>query len=284
MKCTADQSHPSETVEHEIAGTAAKLRNKIETLIGNSAQNFIFKEGPLLKMMRVGGWILLDGVDSAPHEVERLMLFLEEEPTLSFYEGVRPLLSFRKDSSPPVIEGGDGVQEELIEISESFQVFITCRDSRKLSPVLRSRCFCVHVEAAGNENSLQELGNCILSRSGNTSSHGLPLSLALAQVHNSMKPDSRLGTSDKALHFSQDTFSPHRIGNCARGFGNDSLTATSISYGFRMSFASCFREDQDRSSSVTKGRDRRRMSRAKQFKQCRVAWRVSSRWSSPATV
>lgn len=43
-------------------------------------------------MMRSGGWILLDGVESAPHEVERLMSLLEEQPTLAIYEGVKPLI------------------------------------------------------------------------------------------------------------------------------------------------------------------------------------------------
>jgi hypothetical protein len=192
------------------------------------------------------------------------MSLLEEEPTLSIYEGVRPLHFFRKGSPRSVIEGCDGMQEELIEIAPSFQVFITCRDPRKLSPALRSRCFCVHIEAAGNENSLQELGYCILSRSGNTSPHALPLSLALAQIHDSTKPDSRPGEHDKALLFSQDTFCPHRIVNCARGFGSDSLTAASICYGFRMSFASCFRTDQDHSSSEMKIRDiLRKVSREK---------------------
>ncbi|KAA6378241.1 MAG: putative AAA family ATPase midasin, partial [Streblomastix strix] len=53
-----------------------------------STRNFVFKEGILLRMMRQGGWVLLDGVESAPHEVERLMSLLEENSTLAIYEGV----------------------------------------------------------------------------------------------------------------------------------------------------------------------------------------------------
>jgi hypothetical protein len=63
-----------------------------------STQNFVLKESMLLKMLRKGGWILLDGVDSAPHKVERLMPLLEKNPTLSIYEGVPPIIFYSSGS------------------------------------------------------------------------------------------------------------------------------------------------------------------------------------------
>jgi midasin (ATPase involved in ribosome maturation) len=39
--------------------------------------------------MREGRWILLDGVESAPHEVEKLMLLLDGNPSLYIFESDR---------------------------------------------------------------------------------------------------------------------------------------------------------------------------------------------------
>lgn len=41
--------------------------------------------------MKKGEWILFDGAENAPHILERLMSLLEEKPTLSVYEGERPM-------------------------------------------------------------------------------------------------------------------------------------------------------------------------------------------------
>ncbi|KAA6359634.1 MAG: hypothetical protein EZS28_044839, partial [Streblomastix strix] len=41
--------------------------------------------------------------------------------------------------------------EENFEIAEGFQIFITCNDLKKLSPALRSRCFCIQIETAQDE-------------------------------------------------------------------------------------------------------------------------------------
>jgi hypothetical protein len=62
---------------------ANKLLKGLCEFMERSIRNFVFKEGTLLRMMREGGWVLLDGVDAAPHEVERLMSLLEEEPSLA---------------------------------------------------------------------------------------------------------------------------------------------------------------------------------------------------------
>jgi MoxR-like ATPase len=226
-----------EQISCDNLAEAKKLETRVKEFIARSVQNFVFKEGPLLKMMRQGGWVLLDAVDSAPHEVERLMSLLEEDPTLAVYEGVWPLRFYSRGSAPKaLLDYPAGLQEEFVEISPNFQIFITCRDPQKLSPALRSRCFCVHIETAMEEDSLYELAESVLSRSVTSSLYAKPLSLALATVFKRTNPSG----TDQRLLFSKDMFSPHRIVNCARGFGNDTITSDSLAEGFRMSFVSSF--------------------------------------------
>jgi hypothetical protein len=232
-----------EQTRRDSLAEAKKLEAKVREFIARSVQNFVFKEGPLLKMMRQGGWVLLDAVDSAPHEVERLMSLLEEDPTLAVYEGVRPLRFYSRGSAPKaLLDAPSGLQEDFVEISPNFQIFITCRDPQKLSPALRSRCFCVHIETAMEEDSLCELAESVLSRSVTSSLYAKPLSITLASVFKKTSPSG----TDQPLLFSKDTFSPHRIVNCARGFGNDTITSDSLAEGFTMSFVSSFSNPADR--------------------------------------
>ena len=48
--------------------------------------NFGFNLSILLKAMEEGEWILLDDINFAPSEIERLTSLLEEESTLTIYE------------------------------------------------------------------------------------------------------------------------------------------------------------------------------------------------------
>ncbi|KAA6387670.1 MAG: hypothetical protein EZS28_016803, partial [Streblomastix strix] len=211
-----------------------------------SARNFIFKEGILLRMMRQGGWVLLDGVESAPHEVERLMSLLEENPTLAIYEGVRPLIfhghGVKRDNQNneenTKLEIKD---EENIEIAEGFQIFITCNDLKKLSPALRSRCFCIQMETAHDEVQLKELSESVLNQSETSRLYNIPFSRMLSNIFCNTREKSK----NRKLLFSKDTFSPHRIVNSARGIGNDKITATNIASGIQMSFVQCFKSDED---------------------------------------
>ncbi|KAA6398400.1 MAG: putative serine/threonine-protein kinase PLK4 [Streblomastix strix] len=211
-----------------------------------STRNFVFKEGILLKMMRQGGWVLLDGVESAPHEVERLMSLLEENPTLTIYEGVRPMIfhgrGVKRDNQnneeKTKLEIKD---EENIEIAEGFQIFITCNDLKKLSPALRSRCFCIQMETAQEEVQLKELSESVLNQSETSNTFSIPFSRMLSNIFCNAREKSK----NRKLLFSKDTFSPHRIVNAARGIGNDKITATNIAYGVQMSFIRCFKEDKD---------------------------------------
>jgi hypothetical protein len=48
--------------------------------------------------------------------------------------------------------------------------------------------------------------------------------------------------------FSKDSFSPHRLINCAKGFINEILSSSSIFKGIMMSFVSCFKNKVDKNS------------------------------------
>ncbi|KAA6375324.1 MAG: putative AAA family ATPase midasin, partial [Streblomastix strix] len=89
---TQNDNKDNQQEHNQIIYDSKQLITDIAEFQQQSTRNFVFKEGILLRMMRQGGWVLLDGVESAPHEVERLMSLLEEEPTLAIYEGVRPLI------------------------------------------------------------------------------------------------------------------------------------------------------------------------------------------------
>ncbi|KAA6400332.1 MAG: hypothetical protein EZS28_004141 [Streblomastix strix] len=177
-------------------------------------------------MMRQGGWVLLDGVESAPHEVERLMSLLEEEPTLAIYEGVRPLIfhgrgvvrdnSGENEISQQFKDGEVNLSEEKVEIAEGFQIFIT-------------------------KSHAKELAESVLFQSDTGRLYSVPIARMLAGVFFEGKTKSKT----QNLLFSKDTFSPHRIVNAARGIGQDEITAESIASGVAMSFVQCFKSEED---------------------------------------
>ncbi|KAA6391978.1 MAG: putative NEK protein kinase, partial [Streblomastix strix] len=235
---------------NQIQTDSKQLIADIAEFQQQSTRNFIFKEGILLRMMRQGGWILLDGVESAPHEVERLMSLLEEEPTLAVYEGVNPMIFHGRGVKRDIQnneekfifeEEKDNREEENIEIAEGFQIFITCNDLKKLSPALRSRCFCIQIETAQDEEQLKELSESVLNQSETSRLYNIPFSQMLSKIFCTGREKSK---SQKLL-FSKDTFSPHRIVNSAHGIGNEQMTASNIASGIQMSFIRCFREDED---------------------------------------
>ncbi|KAA6398497.1 MAG: putative midasin nuclear AAA ATPase [Streblomastix strix] len=226
-----------------------QLIEKIINFQKQSARNFVFKEGILLRMMRSGGWILLDGVESAPHEVERLMSLLEEQPTLAIYEGVKPLIfhapgvtrdgTFSAQIQLDEKEESKTAEKENIEIAEGFQIFITCSDLTKLSPALRSRCFCLQLESAKKADQLKELTSCVFDQSETAQYYSNPFSHILADIFF----DIRTKIETRKLLFSKDTFSPHRIVNSAFGIGSEQITAQNLASSIIMSFVRCFSFD-----------------------------------------
>ncbi|KAA6402261.1 MAG: hypothetical protein EZS28_002207, partial [Streblomastix strix] len=235
---------------NQIKTDTKQLITDIVEFQQKSARNFIFKEGILLRMMRQGGWILLDGVESAPHEVERLMSLLEENPTLTIYESVKPMVfhgrgavrdNQNNEENTKINEAEKEINEENIEIAEGFQIFITCNDFKKLSPALRSRCFCIQMEAAQEEVQLKELAESVLNQSETSQLYNIPFSRMLSNIFCTGREKSQT----RKLLFSKDTFSPHRIVNAARGIGNDKITAINVASGIQMSFVQCFKSDED---------------------------------------
>ena len=58
-----------------------------ECVSGQQDIGFVFVESDLVRALRLGDWILLDNVNSAPPEqIERLNSLLEENPVINIYE------------------------------------------------------------------------------------------------------------------------------------------------------------------------------------------------------
>ncbi|KAA6368944.1 MAG: hypothetical protein EZS28_035529, partial [Streblomastix strix] len=167
------------------------------------------------------------------------------------YEGVRPLIfhgrgvvrdnSGENEISQQFKDGEVNLNEEKVEIAEGFQIFITSNDLKKLSPALRSRCFCIQMETAHDEVQLKELSESVLNQSDVGRDYSIPISLILSKTFCHAREMSKT----RKLLFSKDTFSPHRIINSARGIGNEKITAINIASGIQMSFIQCFKSKED---------------------------------------
>jgi midasin (ATPase involved in ribosome maturation) len=131
---------------------AKEISKKMQDFLGQSSQMFVFKEGAVIEALRNGNWLLLDGVESAPSEVERLMSLFEEIPSLAIWEGIQPIIFYTSGHKPADID-----EAEFIEIHPNIRVFITCSNPHDISPALRSRLFCIHVPSASSREELKEL-------------------------------------------------------------------------------------------------------------------------------
>jgi len=136
------------------------------------------------------------------------------------------------------------VQVEPIPISDNFQIFITCCESRSLSPALLSRCFCVHLESPELETDFLELADIILSGSSTTARYSQPFSEVLSKVFCQISKNILEEKTEKTFLFSNDSFTSHRVVNCARGIGNYILNKESFAAGLKFSFVSSFKEFQ----------------------------------------
>jgi hypothetical protein len=99
-----------DALSHEIIVDTWQLRTAITALIERSDRNFVLREGHLLTMMPSGGWILFGAVDAAPHQVERLILCLEKDPTLAISESMGRFLFRRKIEPLPMSETGGKIE------------------------------------------------------------------------------------------------------------------------------------------------------------------------------
>ena len=120
-----------EALERKKNELELKLNNL--TLINNI--NFGFNFSILINAMKNGEWVLLDDINFAPHEIERLMSLLEEEPTLTVYE-TEPTLIYKRNNTN---------QNE--NIHENFRLFITSSNENVISSAVKSRCFHIKLKS-----------------------------------------------------------------------------------------------------------------------------------------
>lgn len=91
-----------------LASLATVLENKKKDI------SFVFVESEFVDAVRMGNWVLLDNINSAPPEVvERLNSLFEEEPVLNLYEY----------SKGKELTLGDGIHQ-------NFRVFATANMHR----------------------------------------------------------------------------------------------------------------------------------------------------------
>jgi MoxR-like ATPase len=80
-------------LDAEISFEAKILSAPVGEFQQQTIRNFVFKKGTFLQMIRQDGWLLLDCVEHAPHELERLISLLEEDRTFTICELFWPYFS-----------------------------------------------------------------------------------------------------------------------------------------------------------------------------------------------
>ena len=102
-----------------------KLLDESKLEKGNNV-SFVFVDSQFVKALKMGFWVLLDNVNSAPPEViERINSLLEEKPTLNIYE----------------YHDGEELSREKYTIHKEFRIFCTSNSHRESSNKLSSSFF-----------------------------------------------------------------------------------------------------------------------------------------------
>ena len=101
--------------------------------------SFELKKTILIDAIEKGEWVLIDDVHFAPHEIERLMSLLEENPTLTIYENTIHEFYSREN------------------INEKFRLFIITSDDSIISSAIKSRCLCVRLQSFNKPQHYAEL-------------------------------------------------------------------------------------------------------------------------------
>ena len=95
---------------HALCGHMRKISDVVERIEevlkraadSDSGISFSFVKSDFVKAIENGGWVLLDGINSAPSEVvERLNSLLEEKPMLNLYEHAEGKVLTREDGIHP---------------------------------------------------------------------------------------------------------------------------------------------------------------------------------------
>ena len=134
-------------IPKDLKNLSEKCINELKDFSNKACTSFEFKKSLLIKAIEDGEWILFDDVQFAPHEIERLMSLLEENPTLTIYENTSHDIYSKKN------------------INENFRLFIITSDDSVISYAIKSRCLCVRIQSFNKPEHYAELISGCLSNS-----------------------------------------------------------------------------------------------------------------------
>jgi len=121
--------------------------------------SFEFKKSLLIEAMEKGEWVLLDDVNYAPQEIERLMSLLEDNSSLTIYEQNPPIMYSRN------FEEDSDIINNKYKIHENFRLFIITSNESVISAAIKSRCLCVRLKPFSKPQHYAELLSSCLADS-----------------------------------------------------------------------------------------------------------------------
>jgi len=131
-------------------------KNQLKHFSTLSCTSFEFKKSLLINAMENGEWVLLDDVNYAPQEIERLMSLLEENSSLTIYEQNPPVIYSRD-----IIEDTDFIKHK--QIHKDFRLFVITSNESVLSAAIKSRCLCVKLKPFAEAQHYAELiSSCLI--------------------------------------------------------------------------------------------------------------------------
>ncbi|ORY29839.1 hypothetical protein LY90DRAFT_512768 [Neocallimastix californiae] len=145
-------------LKEEAMKQLQKCYDKLKDFSALSCTSFEFKKSLLINAIEKGEWVLIDDVNYAPQEIERLMSLLEENSSLTIYE-----------QNPPVMYSRDFKENtDLIkhkQIHKNFRLFIITSNENVLSAAIKSRCLCVKLMPFVKPQNYAELISSCLANS-----------------------------------------------------------------------------------------------------------------------
>ncbi|ORX59905.1 hypothetical protein BCR36DRAFT_408277 [Piromyces finnis] len=161
---------------------------KLEKYSTLSFTNFEFKKSLLLNAMEKGEWILIDDLNYAPQEIERLMPLLEESPSLTIFEQ-SPQIKYSRN----YIEDTDTIKH--IQIHKNFRLFLIASNENALSTAIKSRCLCVRLKPFEKPQHYSELIYSCLSNSNLPENDIISIATHLGRAFHDIK------NSEKEIYF-----------------------------------------------------------------------------------
>jgi MoxR-like ATPase len=213
-----------------------RLRGLIEIYNERSKQTIMFSEGPLLRAMREGRWILLDKADFCARVMKDLQSLLEEEPSFLVREGERNVFFHVRSLNRSKIEQTVRI-DEFVEISPNFQLFVNCRNPQVFPAGFRSNCLSIRVCIRPTQETLREFAYLALLKFDKMIPHAVWFSECLTNA---------FLMADSTLLLSGTSFNLHRMVSCVRCLGSGFLNAASLFYTLRKSFTKVTLREEER--------------------------------------